>query len=110
MDELQDLLLSLVGELLDTGVLAFHGRDHGLQLLLDELSLDVTDFLSFLVDVEGSTHSSVLRINDGQSLLELVLVDLNLRKVGVDNRHGVFTGGGEGHHVIPVLQDELVAM
>jgi hypothetical protein len=51
LDKFLNLGLSLVGELLNTGVLAFHGRNHGLQLLLDELSLDVTDFLGLLVDM-----------------------------------------------------------
>jgi len=109
MDEFLDLFLSLVRKLLHTGVLAFHGRDHRLQLLLHELSLDVANFLGFFVDAESSAHLSVLSVNDGQSLLKLVLVDLNLRKVGVDNRHGVLAGSGEGHHVVPVLKDELVA-
>jgi len=64
-DKFLFLNLSLVGELLNTSVLAFHGGNHGLQLLLDELSLDVTDFLGLLVDVELSSHLSVLSVDYG---------------------------------------------
>jgi hypothetical protein len=109
LNKFLNLMLSLVSELLNTGMFAFHGGHHRLQLLLDELGLDVADLLLFLMNMEGFAHLSVLSIDDRQSLFKFVLVHLNLRKVGVNHLHGVLTSSGEGHNVIPMLKDELVS-
>ena len=103
LNKLFNLTLSLVSELFNTGVLAFHGGNHRLQLLLDKLCFDVTNFLSLGMDVKSFTHLSVLCIDDRQSLLELVLVDLNLGEMSVDDLHGMLTSSRESHNVIPML-------
>lgn len=92
-----------MGDLLNTGMLALHSGDHRLQLLLHELGLDVTNLLLLVVNMKGFLHLGVLSVDDSESLLNVVLVDLDLREVGVNYLHGVLTGDGEGHHVIPVL-------
>lgn len=108
MNKFLNLNFSLVSELLNTGMLALHGRNHRFQLLLDELGLDMADLLLFLMNMKDLAHLSVLSIDDSQTFFNFVLVHLDLREMGVNHLHGMLTSSGESHHVIPVLKDELV--
>jgi len=71
---------------------------------------DVADFPGLSLDAQEVHHLVALSIADSQTLLHLVLVLLDLTQVHVDYSHGMLADFGEGHHVVPVLQDELVAM
>jgi hypothetical protein len=64
LDELMDLCLSLMSNLFNTGMLTLHGGDHRLQLLLHELSFDVTNLLFLVVNMEGFPHLGVLCVDD----------------------------------------------
>ena len=95
--------LSLVELMLCLCMLTVEARHERLQLLLDKLGLDVANLLFLLMDMESSAHLSILCVDDSQTFLKLVLVDLNLRQVGVDHLHGMLTSSRIGHYVIPVL-------
>jgi hypothetical protein len=64
LDKLMDLGLSLMSNLFNTGMLTLHGGDHRLQLLLHELSFDVTNLLFLVVNMEGFPHLGVLCVDD----------------------------------------------
>lgn len=102
-DELLDLLLSYMSLLFGFGMLALHRSDHRLQFPFKKLLFNVTDLPLLPLDAKELHHLGALLVADGETLLNLVLVDLDLAEVGVDYGHSVLTDLRESHHMVPVF-------
>jgi hypothetical protein len=104
------LLLGDMSGLLSLGSGTLQGSNDELDLLLDDLSLHLSNSGVLLVDGSLGLLFTVKTVHDSETSLEVVLVDLDLRKVGVHDLHGVLTGSGESHNVIPMLDVHLTVL
>lgn len=87
-----DLLSRNFGGLLTLCSLALKSSDDEFNLLLNDLGFHLSNGGVLLMDHNLGLFFSVETIHDSQSGLQIVLVNLNLSKVGVHDLHGVLTG------------------
>ena len=104
------LLSRYFGGLLTLSSLAFESSDDKLDLLLNDLSFHLSNGGVLLMDSNLGLLLSIKTVHDSQSGLQIVLVYLDLSKVGIHDLHGVLTGRGEGHHVVPMLNEHLAVL